>query len=249
MGTTLTELEAKPGSRKGRPNHDPEFRRRLAAAACEPGVSVSKLARDNGINANMLFTWRRRYREQSQAETASLIPVTVVKETRAAGRGDATAMHATVDDPAPPVGTIEIRIGRVVVKVDGARRRRHAAGRAGEPAIVISLPTGTRVWIVAGVTDMRCGFQGLAAKVQTALEENPLGGNVFIFRGRRGDLVKVLWATEDGLWLLAKRLERGRFVWPQADGGKVHLSAAQLSMLLEGIDWRQPRRTAALSML
>lgn len=108
-----------------------------------------------------------------------------------------------------------------------------------------------------GYTRLACGRRyrhalrvpGLAAKVQTVLEENPLGGNVFIFRGRRGDLVKVLWATEDGLWILAKRLERGRFVWPQADGGKVHLTSAQLSMLLEGIDWRQPRRTAALSML
>jgi transposase len=114
---------------------------------------------------------------------------------------------------------------------------------------MIGLPAGTRIWIAAGVSDMRCGFQGLAAKVQTALAENPLGGNVFIFRGRRGDLVKILWATEDGLWLLAKRLERGRFVWPQADSGKVHLTHAQLSMLLEGIDWRQPRRTAALSVL
>ena len=114
---------------------------------------------------------------------------------------------------------------------------------------MIPVPVGTRIWLVAGITDMRCGFQGLSAKVQTALEENPLGGNVFIFPGRHGDLVKVLWATEDGLWLLARRLERGRFVWPQADGGKVFLSSAQLSMLLEGIDWRQPRRTAALSML
>ena len=77
----------------------------------------------------------------------------------------------------------------------------------------------------------------------------PLGGNVFIFRGRRGDLVKLLWATDDGLWLLAKRLERGRFIWPQADGGKIHLTSAQLSMLLEGIDWRHPQRTAALLML
>jgi transposase len=68
---------------------------------------------------------------------------------------------------------------------------------------VIGLPAGTRIWIAAGVTDMRCGFQGLAAKVQTVLEENPLGGNVFIFRGRRGDLVKLLWATDDGLWLSA----------------------------------------------
>ena len=71
---------------------------------------------------------------------------------------------------------------------------------------MISLSTSTRVWLVAGVTDMRCGFHGLAAKVQTALEDNPLGGNVFIFRGRRGDLVKVMWATEDGLWLLANYL-------------------------------------------
>jgi transposase len=97
--------------------------------------------------------------------------------------------------------------------------------------------------VAAGVTDMRCGFQGLCAKMQMALEENPLGGNVFIFRGRRGDLVKILWATEDGLWLLARRLERCRSVWPQADSGKVHLSYAHLSMLLEGIDWRPPRRT------
>jgi transposase len=71
---------------------------------------------------------------------------------------------------------------------------------------MIGLPVGTRIWIAAGVTDMRCGFQGLAAKVQTTLEENPLGGNVFVFRGRRGDLVKLLWATDDGLWLLASYL-------------------------------------------
>ncbi|KVZ87878.1 isocitrate lyase [Burkholderia ubonensis] len=114
---------------------------------------------------------------------------------------------------------------------------------------MITLPAGTRIWLAAGVTDMRCGFQGLATKVQVALEENPLGGHVFIFRGRRGDLVKLLWATDDGLWLLSKRLERGRFIWPQADNGKISLTVAQLSMLLEGIDWRQPRRTAPLSML
>jgi transposase len=62
--------------------------------------------------------------------------------------------------------------------------------------------------------------------------------------GRRGDIVKVLWFDGDGLCLLAKRLERGRFVWPQASSGTVSLSRAQLSMLLEGIDWRTPIRTA-----
>lgn len=108
---------------------------------------------------------------------------------------------------------------------------------------MISLPAGMRIWIVAGVTDMRRGFIGLAAMVQTALQENPFSGHVFIFRGRRGDLIKLLWWSGDGLCLFAKRLERGRFIWPQATSGTVSLTPAQLSMLLEGIDWRQPART------
>ena len=73
-------------------------------------------------------------------------------------------------------------------------------------------------------------------------------GHVFVFRGRRGDLIKVLWWDGDGLCLFAKRLERGRFVWPQAESGTVSLTRAQLSMLLEGIDWRRPLRTSAPQM-
>jgi transposase len=94
------------------------------------------------------------------------------------------------------------------------------------------------------VTDLRRGFDGLSALVQTKLEHAPFSGHVFVFRGRRGDLIKVLWWDGDGLCLFAKRLERGRFVWPQASEGAVSLSRAQLSMLLEGIDWRRPLRTA-----
>lgn len=105
------------------------------------------------------------------------------------------------------------------------------------------IPSGTRIWLVAGVTDMRRGFDGLAALVQQTLGANPFGGQVFLFRGRRGDLVKLLWWDGDGLCLFAKRLERGRFIWPQATEGSLHLSAAQLSMLLEGIDWRRPQRS------
>ena len=110
---------------------------------------------------------------------------------------------------------------------------------------MIALPSGTRIWIAAGVTDLRRGFTGLSAVAQTILKKNPFSGHVFLFRGRRGDLVKVLWWDGDGLCLLAKRLERGRFVWPKANNGTVALTAAQLSMLLEGIDWRHPVRTAA----
>jgi len=108
---------------------------------------------------------------------------------------------------------------------------------------MIALPAGTRVWLAAGVTDMRKGMDGLAALVQTTLAENAFSGQLFAFRGRRGDLVKLLWFDGDGMCLFAKRLERGRFVWPQAQSGSVSLSAAQLSMLLEGIDWRNPVHT------
>jgi transposase len=113
---------------------------------------------------------------------------------------------------------------------------------------MMGLPAGTRIWIVAGVTDMRRGFEGLAGTVQTALEANPFSGQVFVFRGRRGGLIKVLWWDGDGLCLFAKRLERGRFIWPQAESGVVALTPAQLSMLLEGIDWRHPVRSAAPQM-
>jgi transposase len=108
---------------------------------------------------------------------------------------------------------------------------------------MIALPPGARIWLAAGVTDMRKGFGGLAALVQETLAENPFSGQMFVFRGRRGDLVKLLWWSGDGMNLYAKRLERGRFVWPQARSGAVHLTSAQLSMLLEGIDWRRPTRT------
>jgi transposase len=108
---------------------------------------------------------------------------------------------------------------------------------------MIGLPAGTRVWLAAGTTDMRKGFDGLSMIVQSTLRRDPFSGHVFVFRGRRGDLIKVLWWSGDGLCLFAKRLERGRFVWPRAQEGTVHLTAAQLSMLLEGIDWRRPVRT------
>jgi transposase len=110
------------------------------------------------------------------------------------------------------------------------------------------IPANTHIWIVAGVTDMRRGFTGLSAMVQMALEQNPLGGEVYVFRGRRGDLVKLLWHDGDGLCLLQKKLDRGRFVWPQADSGTVSLTRAQLSMLCEGIDWRHPARSFAPPM-
>ena len=83
--------------------------------------------------------------------------------------------------------------------------------------MMIGPPAGTRVWLAAGPTDMRKGFDGLAMLVQSTLRRDPFSGHVFVFRGRRGDLIKLLWWSGDGLCLYAKRLEKGRFVWPRTD--------------------------------
>jgi transposase len=86
---------------------------------------------------------------------------------------------------------------------------------------MIPVPSNTRVWLAAGVTDMRRGFNTLAAQAEKTLALDPYSGHLFVFRGRRG----------------------GRFVWPAAKDGKINVSGAQLAMLLEGIDWRMPRKT------
>jgi len=90
---------------------------------------------------------------------------------------------------------------------------------------LIPVPGSTRVWLAAGVTDMRRGFNTLAAQAEKVLSEDPYSGHLFVFRGRRGDLLKII------------------FVWPAAKDGKINVSGAQLSMLLEGIDWRMPKKT------
>ncbi|MCM8732567.1 IS66 family insertion sequence element accessory protein TnpB [Hephaestia sp. GCM10023244] len=108
---------------------------------------------------------------------------------------------------------------------------------------MIALPPTTRVWLACGVTDMRKGMCGLAVMAQEVMQQNPHSGAVFAFRGRRGDLVKLLWHDGQGLCLFSKRIDRGKFVWPMTQVGVAHLSASQLSMLLEGVDWRRPERT------
>lgn len=109
--------------------------------------------------------------------------------------------------------------------------------------MTIAVPSGVRVWLAGGVTDMRRGMNGLTLQVQQGLRRDPHAGDLFVFRGRRGDLIKILWHDGVGLSLYAKRLEHGRFVWPSPADGAVAISAAQLGYMLDGIDWRNPRWT------
>jgi len=118
---------------------------------------------------------------------------------------------------------------------------------------MLPVPQGVRVWLAPGHTDMRKGFPGLSLLVQETLKNDPHTGHLFVFRGRRGDLIKIIWHDGQGACLFSKRLERGKFIWPTTSssrasgttGGPVHLTPAQLGYLLEGIDWRAPQKTYA----
>ena len=104
---------------------------------------------------------------------------------------------------------------------------------------MITLAPSLRVYLACGVTDMRKGMIGLAMLVQQSLGEDPFGGAVFAFRGRRSGLIKLIWHDGVGLCMLTKRLERGQFTWPSVNTtGRIVLSPAQLAALLDGCDWR-----------
>lgn len=105
---------------------------------------------------------------------------------------------------------------------------------------MIGAAPGVRVYLACGNTDMRKGMAGLAMQVQQVLLHDPFDGAVFAFRGRRGDLIKLLWHDGIGLCLLSKRLERGHFIWPMTRTGAISLTASQLAALLEGCEWRAP---------
>jgi transposase len=104
---------------------------------------------------------------------------------------------------------------------------------------VISLAPGTKVFLACRPVDLRNGFDGLAAKVQEMIGADPFSGQLFLFRGKRGDYLKALYWDGTGLCLFAKRLEKGRFVWPPIVDGAVALTPAQLALLIEAMDWRR----------
>jgi transposase len=116
---------------------------------------------------------------------------------------------------------------------------------------VIVPPTGVRVLVATKPVDFRKGMDGLAAYVQESLKTDPFSGVVYVFRAKRADRVKLLFWDQTGLCLMTKRLEDGKFRWPKVEDGVMRLSPAQLSALVEGLDWtrvhvrRVTRPTAA----
>ena len=134
---------------------------------------------------------------------------------------------AIVPEPtAPLMIEVVLRNGRVVRFPEriGARRAARLADALDRERVMISLPAGTHIWVACGVTDMRKGFDSLAMVAQEVVKQSPRSGHVFVFRGRRADRLKILWWDGTGLCLYAKRMERGRFVWPVTQEGTVRLT-------------------------
>jgi transposase len=106
------------------------------------------------------------------------------------------------------------------------------------------LPAGVKVHLAFGYTDMRKGIDGLAMLVQRVLQLDPFAGHLFVFRGRKANLIKIVFWDGTGLCLFTKRLEHGVFLWPSniESGATLKLSSAQLSMLIDGVDWRAPEQ-------
>ena len=176
---------------------------RIVAAALEPGAVSSEVARAAGIHTSQLFRWRQEL--CPVGVTACIFPGGDI--TRA-GSGIAAAFAGDRRRDRDRV------CGRRSDADHGDGRSRHGVGAdegalEGQAAAMIPVPSGARVWLAAGHTDMRRGFDGLALMVQETLRRDPHSGHLFVFRGRRGGLIKVLWHDGQGMCLFSKRLERG----------------------------------------
>lgn len=203
-----------------------------------PGASMLDVARRHRVCTSLVYRWRRTLLREGVTVEALELPAPAFVPVEVA-----SAHASTQPEPLGP-GVVEM-VGpeRAAHPACAADRRLGAQGRAGRVR-VIGPPAGVWVYLAAGVTDMRKGFDGLAALVQQRLRQDPFGGAVYVFQGKRGDLVKLLWWDGQGLVLHEKRLERGRFTWPATADGVAVLTPAQLSMLLEGVDWRHPIRSS-----
>jgi transposase len=110
--------------------------------------------------------------------------------------------------------------------------------------MTLLLPPNTKVHLAFGFTDMRKGIDGLAMLVQGVLGQDPFCGHLFVFRGRKANLIKIVFWDGSGLCLFTKRLEQGIFLWPPnvEPGRTLALTSVQLATLIDGVDWRAPEQ-------
>lgn len=220
----------------------------LMAEVEAAGGQVSVVARRHGISKSLLYNWRSAWRSAagaaaaraSSAVSTGFIQLGVVTEPReqlplpsACPRGAGLSL-------AERVGHRD-RLARRGAPARRRSRQREgaAAGAGGDEGEMIGLAPGTKVFLACQPIDLRAGFDGLSAKVQQIIGADPFSGHVFIFRSKRGHYLKGLYWDGSGLCLFAKRLERGKFVWPPIVDGTLTPTPAQMALLIEAMDWRR----------
>lgn len=109
---------------------------------------------------------------------------------------------------------------------------------------MLSLLPAREIFLVSGVTDMRKSFRGLPAIVKNVVGRDPLSGQIFVFCNRRRNRLKILHFDGSGYWVLAKRLEKGTFAWPEAKGASLEMTTQELALLIGGIDLAHTKRRA-----
>ena len=213
------------------------------------GGKVAVVARRHGISESLLYNWRSAWKAAGSAmraaEPVDFVPLGVLGQD---GERRPMLPPPETDQSQQPQGQLR-RSGndrdRVAERCPCLRRclgeREGAVAGSARDAehTVISLAPGTKVFLACRPVDLRNGFDGLAAKAQQVIGADPFSGHLFIFRGKRGDYFKGLYWDGSGMWLIAKRLEKGRFVWPPIIDGAMTLTPAQFSVLIEAMDWRR----------
>jgi transposase len=220
----------------------------LLAEVEAEGGKVKLVARRHRVSESLLYNWRSAWKAAARAAIGASGAVAFVP----LGVLDAACSEAPVALPPPEpkrphqhgkgrAGAIEIAFEWHLCQRRCLCEREGAVARASRDAgfDMISLAPGTKVFLACSPIDLRAGFNGLAAKVQQMIGQDPFGGSLYVFRGKRGDYFKAIYWDGSGLWLLAKRLEKGRFVWPPIVDGAMTLTPAQMAVLVEAMDWRR----------
>jgi transposase len=222
----------------------------LLAEIDAEGGKVRLVARRHQISESLLYNWRSARKAAAVAlgapENVEFIPVGVIEDP--ATRGP-TMLVLPTPEPAPRSPSAEGKTGSIEITLPNGspcqcrcfRQREGVVSGAAcdEGARVISLAPGAKVFLACRPVDLRNGFDGLTAKAQQLIGVDPFSGHLFIFRGKRGDYFKGLYWDGTGMWLIANRLEKGRFVWPPIIDGAMMLTPAQFSVLIEAMDWRR----------
>ena len=209
---------------------------RIVTESADPEANVSEVARRNGVSRGLLNIWRRQAR-QAPREAGAFVRLRVAEgceeggsSKRATGRFDRRRRtHRDCDRRRDGAGS-------------GRRRCTHvgAGARGAEVGAVISFGRDVRVFVATEPIDFRKGVHGLVALVAEGLAGAPYSGDVFVFRSTRSDRLKILAFDGTGMVLASKWLEEGNFAWPPARAGTMHVTGAQLAMLIEGLsEWSQ----------